>query len=386
MRTCHVMLAALILCGCGESDRVGPALTTTVHPGESIQAAINAAPADATVFVEPGVYHESPTQPSAVVISKDGIQLIGLSSPGNPVVLENSPGQKNGIWVSPADSVNVSEGEHPPCGENGATLFNFQLRGFTVRGFDQYGVYLACVDGFTLTENLADANQVYGLFPVRSHHGTLSNNETRNTQLDSALYVGQSDNVNITGNSTHDNIQGLEIENSTNITCANNQVFNNTAGIIADINTGLQKTDQTDVLIADNDVHDNNRPNTVGSGQSTSMTPQGTGIVILGGSRVTVQNNTLTNNGFTGITMASFCSGPSSQCTNLDINPDPEDDHVVGNSLINNGTSPPSDPLLTQLAADLIWDGKGSGNCWGDNTPSATVRIIGGGHTLPACQ
>jgi parallel beta-helix repeat protein len=385
MRKWPVLVAITILCGCGESDTVAPARITTVHPGESIQAAINAAPPHAAIFVAPGVYHESLTQPSAVVISKDDISLIGMSTPGNPVVLENSGGQKNGIWVSPTDSVNASDGEHPPCGENGQLVQGFQLQGFTVRGFDQYGVYLGCVDGFTLTGNVADANQYYGLFPVRSHHGTMSNNEAANTQLDSALYVGQSDNVMIIGNSAHDNIQGLEIENSTNITCTQNQVFHNTAGIIADINTGLQKTDQTDVLIADNDVHDNNRANTAGEGETTSMTPQGTGIVILGGSRVTVQHNTLTNNGFTGIIVAGFCSGPSSQCTNLDIDPNPEDNRIVNNILNSNGLSPPNNPLLMELAADLIWDSTGTGNCWAGNTPSATVKILGSGHTLPAC-
>ena len=32
----------------------------------------------------------------------------------------------------------------------------------------------------------------------------------------------------------------------------NNQIFNNTAGLIADVMAGLQKTDQTNVVIADN--------------------------------------------------------------------------------------------------------------------------------------
>jgi hypothetical protein len=48
------------------------------------------------------------------------------------------------------------------------------LDGFTVRGFAQFGVYLACVNGFTLEHNSTDADQLYGLFPVRSHNGTMS--------------------------------------------------------------------------------------------------------------------------------------------------------------------------------------------------------------------
>jgi hypothetical protein len=57
----------------------------------------------------------------------------------------------------------------------------------------------------------------------------------------------------------------LEIENSSGVTAITNQAFDNTLGIIADAMPGLEKTDQTDVVITDNDVHGNNRANTVPS-------------------------------------------------------------------------------------------------------------------------
>ena len=388
MKNWCVVLAIFILSGCGDSDSGGAAMTVTVHPGESIQAAINAAPANATVFVEPGVYHESPAGPSAVVISKDGIQLVGQSTPGHPVVLENAGGQMNGIVVSPTDSVSISHdehpGEHPPCGDNGHMLRGFTLTGFTVRGFDQFGVYLACVDGFTLSQNFTDADQLYGLFPVRSHNGTMSNNEAQGTSLDAALYVGQSDHVTISGNSTHGNLLGLEIENSSDITATNNQVFDNTLGIIADVMSGLQKKDQVNVMIANNDVHDNNRPNT-GQAEDTEQTPPGTGLVVLGGSMVTVQNNRVSNNGFAGIIVASFCTGTTACSVPIDIDPNPTDTRIVNNELGNNGKTPPADPLEAALAADLVWDNTGTGNCWTGNTASATAKILGGPRLLPTC-
>ena len=389
MKTWYVLLAIICLSGCGGDDSGGTSTALIVHPGESIQAAINAAPAHATVFVEPGLYHESAGAVSAVVISKDGIQLVGQPTAGHPVVLENAGGQMNGIVVSPTDSVNISNdehpGEHPPCGANGSTLHGFELQGFTVRGFDQFGVYLACVDGFTLNQNSTDADQLYGLFPVRSHNGTVSNNEAQHTTMDAALYVGQSDHITISGNTTHENVLGLEIENSSDITAMNNQVFNNTLGIIADVMPGLQKTDQTNVLIANNDVHDNNLPNPTTEGD-TSQTPPGTGMVILGSSMVTVQNNQVSNNGFAGIIMLSYCTGLSSPCTGLDIDPNPEHNRVVSNELSNNGGMPPADSVEAALAADLVWDATGTGNCWAGNTATATVKILGTAHQLPVCQ
>ena len=382
MRKCAVLLGVALVYGCGGNG--GGGATTVVHAGQSIQEAIDAAAPNTTIMVEPGVYHESADQPNALLITKDGIQLIGLSAPGEPVVLENAGGQQNGIWVSPWDSVIVTDGEAPPCGLIGELVQGFQLKGFTVRGFNQYGVYLACVTGFTLTHNLADTNQLYGLFPVRSHDGTISDNEAQGTTLDSALYVGQSDHVLITRNRAHDNVQGLEIENSSDITATQNELYDNTAGLIADIMPGLQKTDQTNVPIANNNVHDNNRVNMEAPGGPTADTPQGTGIVILGGSMVTVRNNTIANNGFQGVLMSSFCTGEPSECTDsLDIDPDPQNNHVVDNRLINNGTAP-TDPLLGHFAADLFWDKKGSGNCWSGNTPTATFYVLGGTE-LPPC-
>jgi len=390
MKLWGMVLSMILLSACGDSDpgsTTSATMTITVHSGESIQAAVDAAPANATILVEPGVYHESSGAVNAVVISKDGIQLVGRPTPDHPVVLENAGGQMNGIVVAPHDSVDISTdehpGEHPPCGANGNMLRSFSLQGFTVVGFDQFGVYLACVDGFTLTQNATDADQLYGLFPVRSHHGTMSHNETTNTSMDAAIYVGQSDHVTITGNTTHDNLLGLEVENSSDVTVTGNQVFNNTIGIVADINNGLQKKDQTNVLITDNDVHDNNRENT-GSAEDTGAAPPGTGIVILGGFMGTVQNNRVGGNGFVGIIVASYCASPSS-CGDLDIDPDPRDNHIVNNQLTNNGMMPPADPIEAALAADLIWDKSGTGNCWSGNTPTATVKILGGGK-LPACQ
>jgi len=384
-----VLLAIGLVAGCGESHTTGTAgSTSTVHAGESIQAAIEAAAPNTTIFVEPGVYHESASALSAVIISTDGIHLVGRPRAGQPVVLENIGNQQNGIVIAPANSVEISTdehpGEHPACGVSGDLLHGSSVQGFTVRGFDQFGIYLACVEHFSLSANKGESNLLYSLFPVRSHNGTISDNEAQGTELDAAIYIGQSDHVTITGNTAHDNLLGLEVENSSDVTASGNQIFNNTLGIVADINAGLQKTDQTNVVISDNDVHDNNRANS-GSADDTEAAPPGTGIVILGGSMVTVEKNRIGHNGFVGVIVANYCASPSA-CHDLDINPNPEHVRVVDNELTANGMMPPPDPIEAGLAADLIWDKTGTDNCWSGNTPTATAKVLGGGTTLPACQ
>ena len=225
-----------------------------------------------------------------------------------------------------------------------------------------------------------------GFFRCAPHNGVMSDNEAQNTPLDASIYVGQSDHVTVTNNIAHDNVLGIEVENSSDITVTGNQMFDNTLGLVADINAGLQKKDQTNVLIANNEVHDNNRANTAPEEQGTSSTPPGTGIVILGGSMVTVQGNQIANNGFNGVIMAGYCSDPSVSCAGIDVNPNPEHNRVLNNTLTGNGLNPPNDPALKPLAADLLWDGTGSDNCWSGNTPSAVEKIVGGGLQLPMCS
>src|SRR5206468_2766595 len=78
--------------------------TVVVHSGESIQTAVDAAPAGTTIRVEPGTYHEA-GDTRAVTVTEEGIRLVGAARPGRPVVLEQSGTQTQGIWVSPADAL-----------------------------------------------------------------------------------------------------------------------------------------------------------------------------------------------------------------------------------------------------------------------------------------
>src|SRR4029077_9905856 len=81
------------------------ARTLVVHPVDSIRSAVDQASPGDTILVQPGVYHEGASGDlNAVTITKPGLQVIGLSTPSQPVVLENAGGQSFGFWVSPSDS------------------------------------------------------------------------------------------------------------------------------------------------------------------------------------------------------------------------------------------------------------------------------------------
>jgi parallel beta-helix repeat protein len=364
------------------------ARTILVRPGQSIRSAVAKASPGDRIEVSPGTYREgSASDLNAITITRSGIDLVGLSSPGHPVILKNAGKQSYGIWVSPANSAGPgpqSDDEHPPCGLDGSTLRGFSLRGFTIRGFAEHGVHLACVDGFSIIDNRSEDNLVYGLFPVVSKRGILAGNVVTGTTRDAGIYVGQSDDVLIAGNRAHDNLLGIEIENSRGCSAVANEVHGNTVGILVDLLPFLERTTQERALVAFNSVHDNNRTNDADPEDLLGVLPAGIGIAVVGGHSTTVLANEIRNNGFAGVAVASLCLGIALQggdCSGLDIDPDPVNDRILGNRLSGNGTVPEANPLFEAIRADLVWDGSGTGNCWSGNVFATSTPA-----QLPACR
>jgi parallel beta-helix repeat protein len=363
------------------------ARTIVVHPGESIRAALAHAKSGDRIQVMPGVYHEGAAGDlNAITVNTSGIDLVGLSTPNRPVVLETTGGQSFGIWVSPSDSMGPgpqSDPEHPPCGVSAARIHGFALSGFTVRGFAEDGVHLACVDDFTLKTNVVHGNGVYGFFPVVSRRGRISENVVFDTASDAGIYVGQSDDVLIEANDVHDNLLGIEVENSRDCSVVANHVHGNTLGIVVDLMPFLEIGTQQDTLVSLNSVHDNNRPNTAEPDDALAALPSGIGILLVAADTTRVTRNAVTGNQYLGIGVVSFCLEASLlglPCDGLDIEPQPDGNRIFGNLVQGNGAVPVADPLLDAFRADLAWDGSGNGNCWKSNLVGTSVPPV-----LPPC-
>jgi len=351
--------------------------TLVVKSGESIRAALGRAHAGDTVEILPGIYREgSPTDLNALTVTTSDIHLIGR---GNPV-LENAGRQGYGIWVSPPDSAGPgpeANDEAPPCGTSGAGLSGFSIEGITIRGFTQHGVHLACVNGFSIEGVTAEANGVYGLFPVLSRNGRIVGNTVRGTSHDAGIYVGQSDRVLIAGNRSEDNLLGLEVEDSRDCAVVGNELRGNTLGIIVDVLNGKLRFTQERTLVAFNNVHDNNRANTASPDDIIAVLPPGIGILLSGADTTTVISNDVRGNQFAGIGVASLCLGFALQgdpeaCAGVDVDPNPDGNRISGNVVLNNGTAPTGTPL-DALLGDLVWDGSGAANCWSDNRFGSSV-------------
>jgi len=217
-----------------------------VWPGESIQAAVDAAVPGSWILVLPGVYHETsdPTGTNALQVTKSGIHLIGLSHGRQRVVLENAGGQRNGIVVVPDDRTAcmdchsslappfalLPDAPHPAPSID-PVLYDFTIRGFTIKGFDNNGLFTDRVDGFRIKDVHSIDNLNYGIFPTRSRHGEVEDSFVTGSD-DAGIWVEASQDVEVEDNLVEGNVNGLEVSNSIDVLFEENESRNNTAGAL----------------------------------------------------------------------------------------------------------------------------------------------------------
>jgi cytochrome c peroxidase len=364
----------------------GPAVGKTifVSPGQSIQAAVDSAAAGDTVMVRPGTYHEAgqpcPTDPGrtcAVVINKDHISLAGLPSPVRPVILENAGGQDRGIEVGHDGASGATCLGDPSQRINGSLI-----TGFTVNGFEDDGIFLFCVDDWTVARCSTNGNLEYGIFPSHCGAGRITASVATGAN-DTGIYIGQSHDVRVDHNEATDNVSGFEIENCSRVELDHNLAVGNTGGILTFTLPFLDVTANTDNHVHHNVSTGNNRPNTcLDPDDAVCAVPPGTGILVLATDRNEIDHNVVTNNNSFGIAVANFCVAnnlPPPLCAVLDIDPDPDDNVVAHNVATGNGTNP-APSLNPVFAVDLAWDLTGSGNCWDKNKNDTEFPS-----PLPAC-
>src|SRR5206468_10293783 len=120
-----------------------------VHPGDSIQAAVDAATPGDTITVDAGTYNQS------VTIQKDGIKLRGAGSgPGGTVL---NPGDVGGICDFAGICV-VSQSDDPFVPTK-----NVEISGFAVDGFPAFGIVAFGTENLRIHDNEATDNDEYGI-------------------------------------------------------------------------------------------------------------------------------------------------------------------------------------------------------------------------------
>src|SRR6266700_3816150 len=283
----------------------GAAAAIIVRPGQSIQAAVDAASPGDTIVVEPGSYAEpgvacpaNPAQRCGVAISKDGISLIGLTQGGRQVVLVNPGGQDVGIQVAKTGD--------PACLSDPARRISGSLvRGVTVSGFGLDGLDVVCADGWRMTRVRAVGDAEYGIFPSLSGPGRVDHSFASGAN-DTGIYIGQSHSVRADHNLAAGNVSGFEIENSSAVRLDHNKATGDTAGILSFTLPFLAVTSNSGNRIDHNLVRANNKANTCTPGGDVCAVPSGSGIAVVAADANQVDHNQVHGNSSFGIIVANL--------------------------------------------------------------------------------
>ena len=382
--------------------------TIVVRPGDSIQAAIDRARPGTRIYILAGTYRELQNPTNALTITKNGLTIIGQTTKKKRVVIENAGSQRNGIVVVPqdrADCMGCHTDLAPPFPVHPGTpmglkmrepmMHGIEIRGITIRGFRNNGLFTENVDGFRIIDVESIDNRNYGIFPTLSKNGLISHSKAIGSSLDSGIWVETSENVTVQHSFVSGNVNGLEVSNSDDILLAHNEATGNTVGAailllpdIFDDRPGAKRID-----MRNNWIHGNNKENTARPGSILSFVPSGTGILYLGVDQSTIAGNIVENNAFTGIAIADYC--PTVQGTPFSCDADPTitpefvadesatDNVVVENQLIKNGNvDNPGNPF-NDFRADLTMLTLNLSNCYAGNSFSTFFSFFG---ILPACD
>ncbi|MEV0980043.1 right-handed parallel beta-helix repeat-containing protein [Streptomyces sp. NPDC049915] len=276
--------AVLAGAGIGAAPPAPQPHTHVVHPGQSIQKAVDAARAGDTVLIAPGTYHESVTVRTADLTLR-GMGRDTVIKPAATRATTSCAANGNGICV-------IGNKHHNLKGVTVASL--------TVTGFPKSGVFAMATDGLTVRRVSAVKNGVWGIAQERSVRGVFVHNTARGNG-DAGLFLAntitaEAGATNTQGtvveyNRLQDNRIGVTVRRLRNLAVAHNGISGNCAGVfvVGDEN----KPKAGDLRVADNRIAENNK-----SCPKTERLPalQGSGIVLTGAEKVLVTGNEVTGN------------------------------------------------------------------------------------------
>jgi parallel beta-helix repeat protein len=300
--------------------RGSAASTSEVHvrPGQSIQAAINAAGPGATVRVAPGIYHED------LWIRTDGIRLIGAGA-GRTVL--RTPLTASGNCDTDASSDNGICVANPPDANGNPTqiVHGVEVTDFSIDGFPGFGVVLfgtqgARVERIEVTSPGPPGGMgIFASTGTRILHNTTSGSNQSgngNGPDEAGIVLADSPNAQATieGNHSYGNNFGITVRDASGGHILNNLVDGNCAGILV-LASLFGSGVAADWRVTGNRSRGNDR-----ACPSDTAIPDvsGVGIALIGATKSRVAANYVSGNRSTGpsawkggITVAASPAGPS---------------------------------------------------------------------------
>ncbi|MFF8787965.1 nitrous oxide reductase family maturation protein NosD [Streptomyces sp. NPDC015125] len=277
-------VAAMLVGGLGAASPSDATERLVVHPGQSIQRAVDRAKPGETVIIRPGLYRES------VVIRKSRLRLVGA---GPKTVIAPIGKRAGNMCAKAGNGICV-------IGAAGRPLRDVSIRSLTVKGFKKNGLWASGTDRLAVRHVFARNNGVWGIAQEKSVRGLFRDNVVTGNG-DSGIFLantvkeegGATDTrgAAVTENYLARNRIGITVRRVRNLVVAHNTITRNCAGVFV---VGDESRPRAGALaVRNNTIVKNNK-----YCPATPRLPflQGSGIVLTGAEKTLVRRNLVRDN------------------------------------------------------------------------------------------
>lgn len=336
--------------------------TITVKSGASIQSAIEKAKPGDTIEVMPGTYNE------LVLIDKENIKLLGVIQDGAWPTLDGQNKKNDGV---------IASGSH------------FEIANFVIKNFKGNGVTTQGADHVFMHHLVVENTGLYGIYPTRGSFIKIEDTVTSKI-ADAGIYIGMCSHTEVRRNEVFKNVAGIEVENSEHVLVEDNYAHDNTGGILSFTLPGLPVKKSDNVIIRRNIVESNNLENFGAPASTVGSLPAGSGIVVLAGTNVQIEDNIIRNNMTGGIILSDMSFIESMSAPDPLVDPKFKGTKILKNLFYENGKKPQSKLVQALIAVkhfsfssgDIVTNGEGVDNC----LAKATGAKVLGQKSFTACK
>jgi nitrous oxidase accessory protein NosD len=338
-RVTALLLGALVASMFGPAP--AGAAEFVVHPGESIQAALQAAPPGSTIIVKDGVYRE------AVTLTDDGMDVRASGAvllppatppPPGPCTDPDDPGAFTGFCVAGEVDLDTGVVIDP--------IEDVRISGFTIRGFGgESGILVLGGEDVRIWHNELVDNGVYGAADFLSTGTVYTDNEAfGNGEAGLSVSSSSDADAKVEDNVTRGSFIGIFIRDADGGRIRENLVEDNCVGV-AFLDTEDPLGTASEWRVRDNRIRENNRvcPET-----EEAPDISGTGIAILGATGLRIEDNRVRRNVPAG--PSPFVAGGIVAAVSPDGGALPADNRIRNNVVLDNE---PAD--LRDLGGEADW-------------------------------
>jgi parallel beta-helix repeat protein len=338
--------------------------TVVLHPGTSIQSAIDAAPPGTKIILKAGTYQGNLTITKSLQLKGDGKVVLEPAATFAANACTQTPdavGPSGNTLVSGVCIGQIGPGETIINVVPDVTLSGFEIRGFSGLGIEAIGTRGLRVQGMEL-----DHNGDYGALADFSSNVTVQSSRIHDNG-NGGMHFSGDHGVTATDNRSYgNNAEGMLFGDSTGGRLQGNQLSDNCVGLVA-VDTGMAGP-VSDLRVTGNTMDANDRY-CPGDPSPEGRPPEGgVGLALAGTRDAVVSGNRIENNALAAVPADGQMPPVQGGLALIDSTPfggsAPSNNRINGNTIRNN------QPF------DVVTDGSGTGNVFHGNA-CATATMPG---------